>query len=55
MAAGDAAPERAALADEVLLANELVEASRSHARGERLLLGRRLEQRLRACAGQSGR
>ena len=55
MAAGDAAPEGAAFADEMLLADELVEASRSHARCEWLLLRRRLEQRLRASAGQSGR
>lgn len=55
MAAGDAPPERAALTDEMLLADELVEASRAHACCEWLLLGRRLEQRLRASAGQSGR
>ena len=55
MAAGDAAPKRAALADEMLLADELVEASRPHPRGKRLLLGRRLEQRLGTSAGQSGR
>ena len=38
------AAERPALADEVLLADELVEVARPHAGGERLALGRRLEQ-----------
>ena len=47
MAAGDAPAERPALADEVLLADELVERPRPHARRERLPLGRRLEQGLR--------
>jgi hypothetical protein len=55
MAAGDAAPKRAALSDEMLLADELVEAPRPHPRRERLLLGRWLEQRLGLGAGQSGR
>jgi hypothetical protein len=55
MTAGDAAPERAPLANEVLLADELVEASGTHPRREWLLLGRRLEHRLRSSAGQSGR
>ena len=40
----------AALADEVLLADELVEAPRAHPGGQRLALGRGLEQRLRAGA-----
>ncbi len=52
MAAGDAAPERAAFADEVLLADELVEVARAHARGERLALGRGLEEGLGSCAGR---
>jgi hypothetical protein len=42
--AGDAPAERAALADEVLLPDELGQRSRSHPRGERLPLGRRLEE-----------
>lgn len=46
MSAGDAAAERSALADEMLLADELVERPRPHPRRERLLLGRRLEERL---------
>ncbi len=46
VAAGDAPAERAALADEVGLADELVEGPGSHPRGERLSLGRWLEQRL---------
>ena len=44
--ARDAASERTALADEVLLADELVEIPRAHPGGERLALGRRLEERL---------
>ena len=39
-------PERPSLADEVLLADELVERPRAHPRGERLPLRRRLEERL---------
>ena len=54
MAAGDAPAERPALADEVLLADELVEVARPHPRGERLPLGRRLEERLGSGAGRSG-
>ena len=50
MAAGDGAAERAALADEVLLADELVERPRAHPRGERLALGRWPEQGLGAGA-----
>ena len=45
MAARDASAERAALADEVLLADELVEDSRAHPGGQRLPLGRWLEER----------
>ena len=41
----DGAPQRPALADEVLLADELVERPRPHPRRERLALRRRLEQR----------
>ena len=52
VAAGDAAPERAALADEVLLADELVEVARAHPGGERLALGRRLEEGLGSGAGR---
>ena len=51
--AGDAAAERPALADEVLLADELLEVARAHPRGERLALGRWLEERLRAGAAGS--
>ena len=46
MAASDAAPERAAFADEVLLADELRERPGTHPRCQGLLLGRRLEERL---------
>ena len=52
VAAGDAAPERPALADEVLLADELVEVPRAHPRCERLALGRRLEEGLGPRAGR---
>ena len=45
VAAIDRAAERPALADEVRLADELVEAARAHPGGERLALGRWLEQR----------
>ena len=56
MAAGDAPAERAALADEVLLADELVEVARAHPRGERLPLGRRLEEGLGSgTVGSAGR
>ena len=63
MAAGDAAAERAALADEVFLADELLERSRPHPCGQRLTLGRWLEEgfgsgpaRARmACRGSAGR
>ena len=55
MAAGDRPAQRTAIADEVLLADELVEGPRAHPRGERLPLGRRLEERLGARAGEPGR
>ena len=55
MAARDAPAQRSALADEVLLADELVERSRAHPGRERLAVGRRLEERLGFGAGQSGR
>ena len=44
VAALDAAPQRSALPDEVLLADELVEGPRAHPGRERLAVGRRLEQ-----------
>ena len=46
VAAGDAPAQGPALADEVVLADELVEAARPHPRGERLTLGRWLEEGL---------
>ena len=46
MAAGDAPPQRPAFADEVVLADELIEAPRTHPGGQRLALGRWLEERL---------
>src|SRR6476619_5323268 len=52
MTAGDRAAERAPLADEVLLSDELVEAPRPHARRERLSFGWWLEERFRP--GASG-
>lgn len=55
MAAGDAAPERPPFADEMLLADELVEAPRAHPCRKWLLLGWRLEEGFRPSAGQSGR
>ena len=55
VATGDAPAQRTALADEVRLADELVEAARAHPGGQRLALGRWLEERLRAGAdGTSG-
>ncbi len=51
VAARDRPSERPALTDEVLLADELIERSGAHPGRERLLLGRRLEQRLGAGAG----
>ena len=44
MAAGDAAAQRPALADEVLLPDELLEVARAHPGGQRLALGRWLEE-----------
>ena len=55
MAPGDAATQRAAIADEVVLADEFVQVARAHPRGQRLSLGRRLEQRFGSCAGQPAR
>jgi hypothetical protein len=58
VAAGDAPPQRTALADEVSLADELVEAAWAHPGGKRLRARRRLEQRLglrAACLGTVGR
>lgn len=46
MAAGDAPAQRAALPDEVRLADELVQAARAHAGGQRLAFGRWLEENL---------
>src|SRR6476661_8358258 len=46
VAAGDAPTQRTALADQVVLAHELIERPRTHPRGEGLALGRWLEQRL---------
>lgn len=51
MAPLDPAPERPALADEVLLPDELLEAARPHPGGERLPLGRWSEERLGPGAG----
>lgn len=50
MTARDAPAQRAALADEMLLADELVEVARAHPRRERLPLRRRLEQGFRSGA-----
>ena len=52
VAARDPAPERPALADEVLLPDELLEIARAHPRGKRLALGRWLEEGLGSCAGR---
>lgn len=54
MPAGDAAPERAAFADEVLLADELLERARSHPGRERLALGWRLEEGFGSGAAGAG-
>ena len=54
VAAGDAPAERPALADEVLLADELVEVARPHPGGERLALGRWLEEGLGSGARRRG-
>src|SRR5918995_2665550 len=50
VAAGDAPAQRSALADEVLLADELLEVARAHPGGQRLAFGRWLEERLRTGA-----
>jgi hypothetical protein len=50
MTTRDATRERAALADEVRLADELVQRSGSHSCGQRLPLGRRLKEGLRSSA-----
>ena len=55
MAAGDRPAQRAALADEVALADELLERPRAHAGGERLPLGRRSEQGFGTGAGDARR
>ena len=53
VATSDGAAERPALADEVLLAHELLEGSRPHPGRERLALRRRLEKGLGTSAGQA--
>ena len=53
VATGHAAAERSAFADEVALPDELLEAARAHARGERLALGRGMEERLGLGAGRA--
>ena len=53
VAAGDAPAQRSALADEVLLPDELLEVPRAHPGRERLALGRWLEERLGSGAGDS--
>ena len=53
MAARDAAAQRSAVADEMLLPDELVQVSRPHPCGEGLPLGWRLEEGLWLGAGQS--
>ncbi len=50
MAAGDAAAQRSALPDEVVLPHELLERARTHASGERLALRWGLEQGFGSCA-----
>ena len=55
MAAGDRPSEGPAFADEMLLADELVEAAWTHPGGQRLALGRGLEERLGAGTGESAR
>lgn len=46
MAPGDASAQRTAFADEVRLADECIELARAHPGGQRLPLGRGLEERL---------
>jgi hypothetical protein len=53
VAAGDAAPQRAALADEMFLPDKLLEVPWAHSRCERLALGRWLEQGFRTGAGNA--
>ncbi len=53
VAAGDAPPQRSALADEVFLPDELLEVPRAHPGRERLALGRGLEERLGSGAGNA--
>ena len=55
MATGDAPPERTALTDEVLLADELVERPRTHPRRQWLTLGRWLEEGLGSGADRTPR
>lgn len=55
MASRDAPAQRAALADEVLLPDELLEAPWPHPSREGLALRRRLEEGLGARAGRAGR
>ena len=52
MAASDTPSQWPALADEVLLADELAEVARAHAGGQRLPLGRWLEEGLGPGAGR---
>ena len=53
MAARDRPAKWTPLADEMLLADELVERPRPHPGGQRLSLRRRLEERLRAGPGRT--
>ncbi len=53
MAAGDGASERASLADQVILAHELVQRPRSHPGGQRLARRGRPEERLWGARGAS--
>ena len=55
MTAGDAPAQGSALADEVILAHELGEAARAHAGGQRLALGRWLEERLGTSSDRTAR
>ena len=55
VAPADAPPERSAIADEMLLADELVQAARAHPGGQRLPLRRRLEEGFGSGAGQPAR
>ena len=54
MAAVEAAPQRTALPDEMLLADELLEAGRPHPGGEGLTARRRTEERLGSGAVHDG-